>query len=123
MPTDHIAMLHKTIGQLRAIEAAINEAQALPNRYANQVDLVGIYGREGNYGPSASDDAIQAVLRGKRRAAADERRRGEIERDEKLAALAIELHSLRCALPAVAASASISLGTLARKIAGSTDGA
>jgi hypothetical protein len=94
----------------------IAKARNIPAQYASAIADVGITSGS-RYGRGASPEAMEIARRAIKEASASERQRGEVECNEKLAALAIEIHSLRAVLPGLAAQASIALGVLAREIA------
>lgn len=113
---DALAKFMALVGRLTEIEKEAKAAEHLPAAYANSIRRVSVHG-DGNY--SRADPAsVERVKAAQTALAVEEQRRGEIDRDEKLRALALEIEGLRAALPCLSAAASIELGTIARTMAG-----
>ncbi|GLK86637.1 hypothetical protein [Ancylobacter defluvii] len=109
---DALAKLLATNRRLLDIEREAEAARCLPAAYANAIERVSVSG-DGYYSRSTPED-IERVKAAQKKLAAEERRRGEIERDEMLRALGLELDAIRATLPGLAAAASIELGAIPR---------
>ncbi|MDR6954198.1 hypothetical protein J2X65_003566 [Ancylobacter sp. 3268] len=106
--------------RLTEIEEMAKAAEYLPTSYANAIERVAVSG-EGYYSRATPED-IERVKAAQKALAAEERRRGEIDRDDKLRALGLELDAIRVTLPGLAAAASIELGAIARRMMGGGNG-
>lgn len=116
---DALAKFMALAARLTEIEQEAKAAEHLPAAYANSIGRVSVHG-DSHY--SRADPAsVERVKAAQTALAAEERRRGKIDRDEKLRALALEIEGIRAALPRHAAAASIELGTIARRMAGGSN--
>jgi hypothetical protein len=96
--------------------STLAKARALPDEYAREVGGLRV-DPWSSYGGRPSDNQQKLAERLKKRMVDEERTRGKSERDDLLAKYAAELESLRAILPALAAAASVELGTLSRALA------
>lgn len=112
---DRLTDVVVTIRRLTEDHGSIHTARSLPNRYAREANVMEITPRS-SYGQRASDQAVAAARRLRELVEAEERARGEAERDEQLRAIQRDIESFRSVLPNLAAKAAVELGVLAREI-------
>jgi hypothetical protein len=96
--------------------STLGKARGLPGDYMRAVNGLRV-DSSSSYGNRVSDHQQALADKLKSRMVEEERDRGERERDALLARYAAMLESLRAALPAIAAAASIEIGGIARALA------
>lgn len=101
--------------RIEAIAVDALDARSLPERYMRIAASVRIDAPSWTI-PAEQERAHAAARRARDTIAAEHRVEGEHHRDAKLHALAVDLHSIRAALPSLAASAAIELGKQARAL-------
>lgn len=111
---DALAKFMAAGARLTKIQEEAKAAEYLPTGYANAIERVSV-SADGYYGRATPED-VERVKAAQKALAAEERRRGEIERDEKVRKLGLELDAIRATLPGLAAAASIELGEIARNM-------
>ncbi len=98
---------------------AIRSARGLPGEYANQASRIEVLAS--HYGRMTEQQKATAD-RLKNRLIVEERERGERERSALLRKYSSLLEALRAELPALAASAAIEIGIIARSLAKESEG-
>ncbi|CAM5769958.1 hypothetical protein [Bosea minatitlanensis] len=109
--------------RIEAIHSDVKSARGIPDRVGYDIDKVAIRVETGSYwNQNIPPLAAEAAKRIKDQVAAEFRADAEHERDAKLHALAVEMETIRAALPSLAAQASIELGHQARMLAYEANG-
>lgn len=91
------------------------KARQLPMAYRGELRLIEVRSTS-NYGRNPSEAALAVAREAMETAGKSEQRRGEMERDERLAALSLELERIRAALPSLLGRAVIGVGEEARAL-------
>ena len=103
--------------RINEIFSEAKDARHIPQRVGYDVDRVVIRVETSHYWNQSIPPAAEAAAkRIKAQVDAEFRADAEHERDAKLHALAVELQSIRAALPSLAATAAIELGRRARAL-------
>jgi hypothetical protein len=115
MPVADLLKAAALIDSITRQHGLASAARDLPKRYASQAEQIKLSMSDVSF---SERDAIHKLgSRAVHIVIAQERQRGEMERDALLAKYAAELESLRAVLPHLAAKAAIELGEIARGLA------
>lgn len=110
-PLDALGRFNDAVNRIRNTIIEAERARKLPDERYSMAMRVKLMNGDSYW--KADEEAFQDARKALGAWVAEQRKRGERERDEKLKALSLELHSLRAVLPALAAAATIQLGAIA----------